>query len=219
MRYFKDRQTAGRLLAKKLTNHNKQNTVVVSLSEGGVIVGAEIAKELHSQLFLLVTEDIDLPGEPDPVAVMSSSGSFTYNLNSYSTGELETLSSEFRPVIEAGRMHAFQKINRIITADGGSIPKERLKNHVIILVSDGLRNGMSLDVANDFLKPIADKGIIVAVPVVNVQTVDQIQLLADEFVCLNKIDNYINTDHYYEDNEMPDHHQLVKMMEHIVFEW
>lgn len=219
MRYFKNRQEAGRLLAEKLIDHNKENTVVLSLSEGGVVVGAEIAKTLHSQLFLLVTEDVDLPGEPDPVATMSSSGSFTYNSNSYSTGELEALSSDYRPVIEAGRMHAFQKINRILSSDGGSIPKERLKNHVIIIVSDGIRNGLSLDVVGDFLKPIQDKSIIVATPIADVQTLDKMRLLSDEVVCLNAIDNYMNTDHYYEDNKMPEHDELIKLMQHIIFEW
>lgn len=218
MRYFKDRQAAGELLAKQLKKYKTENCVVLSLSEGGVVVGAEIAKELHTEIFLLVTEDIDLPGEPDPIAIMSSSGSFTYNRNVYSTGDLEALSVDYRPIIEQGKMIAFQKINRVISHEG-SIMKILLKNHIIILVSDGLRNGFSVDVATDFLKPIKAKGLIIASPIINSSAIDKMRLQSDEVFCLDVIEDYINTDHYYEDNKLPSHEEIVMKMKNIVFEW
>ncbi|MBI5357439.1 hypothetical protein HZB74_01175 [Candidatus Saccharibacteria bacterium] len=218
MRYFKNRQAAGKLLAKQLKKYKTENCVVLSLSEGGVVVGAEIAKELHTELFLLVTEDIDLPGEPDPIAIMSSSGSFTYNSGAYSTGDLEALSVDYRPIIEQGKMIAFQKINRVVSHEG-SIMKILLKNHIIILVSDGLRNGFSVDVATDFLKPINAKGLIIAAPVINSSAIDKMRLLSDNIFCLDVVEEYINTDHYYEDNKLPSHDEIVMTMKNIVFEW
>lgn len=218
MRYFKNRQTAGKLLAEQLKKYKTENCVVLSLSEGGVVVGAEIAKELHTELFLLVTEDIDLPGEPDPIAIMSSSGSFTYNRNAYSTGDLEALSVDYRPIIEQGKMIAFQKINRVVSHEG-SIMKILLKNHIIILVSDGLRNGFSVDVATDFLKPIKAKGLIIASPIINSSAIDKMRLLCDEVFCIDVLEEYINTDHYYEDNKLPSHEEIVMKMKNIVFEW
>ena len=218
MRYFKNRQTAGKLLAEQLKKYKTENCVVLSLSEGGVVVGAEIAKELHTELFLLVTEDIDLPGEPDPIAIMSSSGSFTYNRSAYSTGDLEALSVDYRPIIEQGKMIAFQKINRVVSHEG-SIMKILLKNHIIILVSDGLRNGFSVDVATDFLKPIKAKGLIIASPIINSSAIDKMRLLSDEVFCIDVLEEYINTDHYYEDNKLPSHEEIVMKMKNIVFEW
>ncbi|HYF96690.1 MAG TPA: phosphoribosyltransferase family protein [Patescibacteria group bacterium] len=217
MRYFASRQEAGKMLAENLKPHNTENCVVISLSEGGVVVGAEIAKALHTALFLLVTEDVDLPGEHKPVATMSAAGTFTYN-NEYSTGELEAINADYRSVIEQNRMAAFQKLNRIDSREA-DIPKALLKNHTVIIVSDGLRNGLSLDVAADFLKPIKTKKIIAATPVASVPAVDRMHLLADEICCLGVIEDFIDTSHYYQDNELPSHQTVIETMKNIILNW
>lgn len=205
------------MIAENLKPHNTENCVVISLSEGGVVVGAEIAKALHTALFLLVTEDVDLPGEHKPVATMSAAGTFTYN-NEYSTGELEAINADYRSVIEQNRMAAFQKLNRI-DSEESDIPKTLLKNHTVIIVSDGLRNGLSLDVAADFLKPIKTKKIIAATPVASVAAVDRMHLLADEICCLGVIGDFMDTDHYYQNNELPDHQTIVDTMKNIILNW
>lgn len=205
------------MIADDISSHNKENCVVVSLSEGGVVVGIEIAKRLHTSLFLLVMEDVQLPGEQNPIATMSNAGTFTFN-NEYSTGELEELSSDYRSVIEEKRILAFQKLNRI-GGEESNIPKKLLKNHTVILVSDGFKNGLSLDVAADFLKPIKTKKIIVTTPVASVPAVDKMHLLGDEICCLSVVESYIDTDHYYQDNKLPDHQDIVKTMNDIILNW
>ncbi|MBW3569239.1 hypothetical protein KY385_03875 [Candidatus Parcubacteria bacterium] len=223
MRYFKDRQEAGRLLANNITHHKAHHCVVLSLSDGGVVVGAEIAKTLHAGLFNLVTEEKELPGELDPVASANSAGSFMYssrllNNNAYSTGELELIKAESYPSIQQERMNAFQKINRVADKED-YIPRRLLKNHIVVLVSDGFRNGISLDVAADFLKPIAIKKLIVASPIASTEATDKIHLLADEIVCLEVVENFISINHYYEDNSIPSHEKIIDKMRNIVFEW
>lgn len=217
MRYFLNRQAAGQQIAQRLTDYKTDNCVVVSLSEGGVVIGTEIAKSLHTALFMLVTEDVELPGEQKPVATMSAAGTFTYN-NEYSTGELEAINADYRSVIEQNRLAAFQKLNRI-GDESTEIPNKLLKNHIVIIVSDGLRNGLSLDVAADFLKPIKTRKIIVATPVASVPAVDRMHLLADEIYCLDVVDNFIEVNHYYQDNQLPTHDQIVDTMKNIVLNW
>lgn len=182
-----------------------------------MVIGTEIAKSLHTALFMLVTEDVELPGEQKPVATMSAAGTFTYN-NEYSTGELEAINADYRSVIEQNRLAAFQKLNRI-GDESTEIPNKLLKNHIVIIVSDGLRNGLSLDVAADFLKPIKTRKIIVATPVASVPAVDRMHLLADEIYCLDVVDNFIEVNHYYQDNQLPTHDQIVDTMKNIVLNW
>lgn len=217
MNYFKDREEAGKLLAERLATYDRENCAVLSLSEGGVLVGAEIAKKLHTSLFSLAIENINLPGELDPVAMMSSAGTFTYN-NMFSAGQLEEINNDYRPIIEQERLQTFQRLNRVIGKDG-LIDKDLLKRHVVIIVSDGFKNGLSLDVAADFLKSINVKKLIVATPIAHVQAVDRMHILADEIFCLGVTDNYINTEHYYENNEIPDHETVVEMIKNIVLNW
>jgi putative phosphoribosyl transferase len=216
MRYFSDRKTAGQMLAQKLNGkYTEGECSIVCLTEGSVIVGIEIAKVLHCGIYLLVTEDIELPGEKDPIGTISSSGMFTYNLNDYPSGELEYINADYHTVIDQNRMLAFQKLNRITSQDSTTIPTSYLKNKNIILVSDGLRHGLSLDVASDFLKPISIKSLVVTTPIAAVEVVDKMHLVADKIYCLDVVENFINTNHYYENNSMPDHKTIIETMEKI----
>lgn len=218
MRYFEDRVQAGKLLANSLKKYKSQNCAVVALSEGGIVVGIEIARKLHASLFLLVTEDVKLPGEEHkPVGTVSSAGSFTYN-NEYSTGELEAINTDYHTVVEQQRMLAFQKLNRV-SDDESKIPKALLKNHTVIFVNDGLRNGLSLDVAADFIKPIKVKKIVTAVPIASVKAVDKMHLLSDEIQCLNVVEDLLNIDHYFKENNLPEHEKMIKMMKDVPLKW
>lgn len=217
MHYFVDRWQAGSLLAEKLLPYKTENCAVIALSEGGVLVAAEIAKRIHAALYFLATETVRLPGEPDPLAVMSSAGTFTYN-HAYSAGQLEEFNDDYRQVIDQERLETFHKLNRLIGKDG-VIKTPLLRRHVVILVSDGFKSGLSLDVAADFMKYIAVKKLVVAVPVASVQSVDRIHRLADEIHCLGVIENYFDTNHYYEHNELPDHASAMQLMKNIVFDW
>lgn len=215
--YFKDRAEAGRQLAEQLKDLGNENCAVVALSEGGVIVGAQIAIKLHASLYILLTDKIILPGESIPLAAMSSSGGYTEN-NFYSAGELEEFGSEYFQQIEQQKMESFHRLNRLMGKDG-EIKREYLTRHVIILVSDGLNSGFSLDIAADFLKPIAAKKLIVATPVANVQAVDRMHILTDKIHCLSVAQEYLTTNHYYADNTMPSKDGLMQLIKDISLEW
>jgi len=217
MRYFSDRSQVGQLLAEKLEQYSNKNCAIVCLSEGGILIGLEIAKKLHSSLYYLTTEDVELPGEPEPLATLSGSGSMTYN-KAYSSGELESLDNEFHNFVEGKRIEAFHRLNRV-SKSGGAIPKALLKNHVVILVSDGFRNGLSLDVAADFLKTVKTSKLIVATAIASVPAVDKMHLVADEIYCLGVADDFIDINHYYESNDLPSRAELDSSMDKVILEW
>lgn len=215
--YFKDRNQAGQQLAAKLKDYRYENTAVVALSDGGVIVAAEIAKALHCVLTMLLTEEIKLPGELNAVAVINQDGGFTYN-NMFSAGQIEGFAAEYHTYLEQEKEKKFHALNRLL-GDGGLIRKDLLRGRNIILVSDGLQNGLSLDAAADFLKPVKIERLIVATPLASVPAVDRMHLLADEIVCLSTVENFMNVGHYYENNKMPSREELVKTIETIVLNW
>lgn len=217
MRYYQSREEAGKELAESLAEYGNQLCAVLALTEGGVVIGAEIAKQIHASLLLLATQTITLPQESMPIASMSTAGTFTYN-SMIPTGELEGMVQEFHSVIDQQRLETFQKLNRIISKDG-AINKNLLQRHTIIIVSDGFVNGLSLDVATDFLKPVAAKKIVVASPIASAQAVDRMHLLADQIVCPNVIEEPFPMDHYYEKNELPDHESMIEIMENISLNW
>jgi putative phosphoribosyl transferase len=199
--YFHSRAEAGQKLAAELVNYIPENCVVVALGRGAVLVGEPIAATLHSKLTLLIAEHVRLPGESMTFGTVTQDGSFTYN-DQFSSGEIDEYYSEFHGYIDDQKREKFQKINRLL---GGSGPMEvdLLRDKVLILVADGLKTGARLHAAKEFLKPIRTKRLIVVSPVASVQAVDAMHMLADELHCLSVTPNYISTNHYYDDNDVP----------------
>lgn len=215
--YFRNRADAGRQLAIKLEKYKKENISVVALSPGAAIIGAQIAMRLHGNLMLLLTENVYLPGESDAIGALSQTGAFTYN-NKFNTGQLEELTSEFRQVIDDMRREKLHSLHVLLGHDG-EIHLEYLRHHTVILVSDGLSNGFSLDVAAEFLKTVAIKRLIIAAPIASVPSVDKMHLVADEICCLSVLPNFMEVDHYYDDNTVPPIEDLFKMMQNISINW
>ena len=215
--YFKNRAEAGRKLVKELEKYQGQQVVVLALSPGAVIIGAQIAMKLHANLALMLTENVYLPGETDPIAALSSAGTFTYN-NLFSPGQIEEYISEYHHFIEEKRIEKMHQLNKLMGRDG-EVKKDYLRNHVVIVVSDGLSNGFSLDIAASFLKTVAIKKLVVATPLASVPSVDRMHLFADEIVCLSVVINYLSTNHYYDDNTVPDMDRLFELIRNITVNW
>lgn len=216
--YFESRSQAGQLLAAQLLEkYRYDNCVVVALSDGAVQVGEQIASALHCILTMLLIEDIPVPGESVSFGGVSQNGGFTYN-GMFSAGEIEEYAGEFHGYLEEEKRKAFQKINRLL-GDGGIIDNDMLRDHTVILVADGLDNGASLDVAVDFLKPIRIKKLVVATPVASVPAVDKLHMVADELHVLDVKENYMGTNHYYDQNDIPSHEETIAKINQIVLNW
>jgi putative phosphoribosyl transferase len=216
--YFKSRVEAGQLLAKQIVQRYKgQDCAVVALNDGGVMVGAQISLQLHCVLTMLLAESIVLPREDSAVGGISQDGSFSYN-QKYSPGELEEFTSEYYQLIEQEKMSAMQEMHQEM-GRGGLIKRHLIKDHNVILVTDGLLDGFALDIALQYLKPIHVKKIIIATPLASVPAVDRMHVLADDIFCLSVLEDYMSTDHYYDVNDVPPHDKVIKTIEEIVGHW
>ncbi len=201
-------------LAKK---YKDDNCAVLALGDGGAMVGAQIAKQLHCVLTLLASSEIMLPREPQPIAGITAGGVVSYN-HSYSTGELEEMVGENYGFIEQEKLSHMHDLNQLL-GKGGTINKALLKDHTVIIVSDGLSTGFPVDLAAEFLKPVAIDRMVVATPFASVSAVDRMHVLADDLFCLNTIHDYMDTDHYYDTQDVPDHKTVLETIENIIANW
>lgn len=216
--YFESRAQAGQLLAEQLFDkYRYENCAVVALSDGGVLVGEEIAAQLHCILTMLVTEGIEVPGESTMFGAVSQGGNFTYN-NEFSTGEIEEYTSEFHGYLDDQKRQAFNRINRLL-GDGGIITSDMLRERVVILVSDGLADGAMISVAIDFLKPIRISRLVVVSPLATIPVVDQLHVSVDEVHILDVKENFMGVDHYYEDNTIPPHEEVIAKINENILNW
>lgn len=205
------------LAAQLAPKYRYENCAVIGIGDGGVVVGAQIASQLHCVLTMLMIEEIRLPREPVPLGGMLEDGTFSYN-KSMSSGELDELTSEYHGVIEQEKLSTFHKMNGLL-GSGGLINRDLLRGHNIILASDGFKDGFSLDMALQFLKPIKIEKLIVASPLASVRAVDRMHITVDEINCLSVIEDYMDTDHYYDTNDIPDHEKIIETIERIVLLW
>lgn len=216
--YFKSRAEAGKLIAAQIAKKYKgQDCAVVALSDGAVMVGAQIAARLGCVMAMLLTEAIKLPREDIAIAGIAQDGSVTFN-NYYSPGEIEEFEAEYHNLIEQEKLDKKQHMNQLL-GEGVLIKRKLLRDHNIILVSDGLPNGFSLDIAVEFLKPIRTKKLIAATPFASISAVDRMHILADDIYCLSVIEDYISTDHYYEVQDVPDHFKILRIIQQLVERW
>ncbi len=215
--YFASRHQAGQKLAEQLGEYRYANTVVVALSDGAVQVGKAIASELHCLVTLLLVEQIDVPGESVDFGTLNQSGRFTYN-GMFSTGEIEAYYTEFHGYLEDQKREKMSVMNKLL-GDGGIVDESMLREHTVILVADGLSSGASLDAAADFLKPLRIEKLVIVAPVASVNAVDRAHILGDEVHFLSVTDNFLDTDHYYDVNDVPEHEATIAELSQIVLNW
>ena len=204
---------AGELVPK----YRYENCAVIGIGDGGVMVGAQIASQLHCVLTMLLIEEINLPREPVAIGGMLEDGTFSYN-QAMSAGELEEMTSEYHGVIEQEKLAKFHKLNGLL-GSGGLINRDLLRGHNIILVSDGFKDSFTLDMALNFLKKIRIEKLIVATPLASVKAIDYMHIAVDEINCLSVVEEYMDTDHYYDTQDVPDHQTIVEAIEKIVLNW
>lgn len=217
--YFESRPHAGAQLAERLLERYRyENCAVVALGEGGVLVGEQIAVQLHCVLMMLLSESIEVPGEGVHFGAVSQSGHFTYN-SAFSDGEIDGYTQEFHGYLEEQKRQAYQKMNRLL-GDGGIIDKDLLKDRTVILVSDGFGDNLSsLDVALGFLKSVRIEKLVVAVPLCSVAAVDRLHTTVDDLHILDVKENFMGVNHYYDDNNLPSREETVEKINQVILNW
>jgi len=205
------------MLATQLVpKYRYENCAVIALDDGGVMVGAQIASQLHCILMMLLSEEIMIPQEPDALAGITSTGAMAYN-DKYSSGEIEELVSEYYGLIEQEKLTGMHDINA--SSKGDLLDKRKIWGRNIIVVSDGFKSGFPIDVVYQYTKSIPTEKLIVATPLASLQAVDHMHVVADDIYCLSVVEDYISTDHYYDKNDVPDHDTAIKIVEDIILHW
>lgn len=216
--YFHSRAEAGEQLARLLFDKYRYDDVaIVALGDGSVAVGEPVAERLHCVLTLLVSEDIEVPGEGQQFGAVSQTGQFTFS-SELQEGEIGEYVNEYHGYLEEQKRQAFNKINRLI-GDGGVMDRDLLQDHAIVLISDGLKDITILNVAIDFLKPVRIKKLIIATPIASVAVVDKVHTIADELHILDVKANYFDTNHYYDQNDLPTREETVAKINKIILNW
>jgi putative phosphoribosyl transferase len=216
--YFHDRAEAGDKLADDLMQYRWENTAVLALSPGGVVVGEQIARRLHTTLSLLLTARISAPGDESLVlGTIDQTGTFTYN-SMISAGEMEEYMEDMRGYLEEQKLRQMYEMTSIVGQNGVADPSQ-LEGRNIIIATDGVKNGLSYDAALNYLGRIRVDKIIGAVPVGPAEVIERLNHLLPELHYLYIPDNFFTVSHYYTDEEKISPDEVMERINNVVARW
>jgi putative phosphoribosyl transferase len=174
---FTDRVDAGRRLAAKLKRYDRApDTVVLGIPRGGVVVAAEVARELHLPLDIVFAAKVGAPGNPEyAIGAVTADGVLLGNPD-----------AELPPsMLEAAAGPAREKIARQLHSLRGDRPPLSLAGQTTIVVDDGLATGLTARAAVGYLKRQGAEKIVLAVPVAAASSAATLRDEADEFVAVD----------------------------------
>jgi putative phosphoribosyl transferase len=216
--YFHDRAEAGDKLADELITYRWENTAVLALSPGGVVVGEQIARRLHSSLSLLLTARISAPGDDSLVlGTLDQTGLFTYN-SMITAGEMEEYMQEMRGYVEEQKIQQMYHMTAVVGEHGMADPAQ-LEGRNVIIATDGVKNGMSYEAAVHYLQRIKTEKTIAAIPVGPADVIERIHGMVDELHYLYIPENFFTVAHYYTDEGKIDPNSVMERIDNVVARW
>jgi predicted phosphoribosyltransferase len=176
---YDDRTQAGKVLAENfrgLTNH--KDILVLALPRGGVPVAYEIAKTLNAPLDVFIVRKLGVPTHEELAMGALATGGVTV-FNEEIVRQLHIPKEMMDEVIEKEKV----ELARREAAYRGNKPLPEIKNKTIILVDDGIATGATMRAAVKALRLLKPAKIIIAIPVAEYNTCQEMEKIADEVIC------------------------------------
>lgn len=181
----------------------------VAVSKGGLALGALIAAKYKTPLEALFNAPIMAPNNPEcEVARVSETQEIVIN---------ETLVSSFEIKYdyiygEAHRKHEEDILSYIYRYRKGR-PFPSMKQEVVLLVDDGSETGSRFLTALKSILSQKPRAVYIAVPVLPSDVLELLEPFVDEIFFLYDIDDFVETELYYEELEKIDDEQIEKLLE------
>ena len=191
---FKDRDEAGKELARNLLGFKGSNVVVLGMPRGGVVVAREVAESLGAALDIVVTRKIGAPGEPEfALGAVTQEGDVIVDSRA-----AESVGATPEYLQEEARRKKSEVKDRMRSLRG-DIPYPSLEGKTVIIVDDGMATGNSMRAAVRSVRKRGPKEIVVAVPVAPREAVAELSREGTRVVCLEQPRFFFAIGEFYKD--------------------
>lgn len=206
---FKNRVEAGKLLAQRLSAYARRDDVIVlALPRGGVPVGFSVAQALEAPLDILLVRKLGVPGHEE------------YAMGAIANGGLCVLQQEVletlkipKNVVEAVAQRKLREIAQREKLYRTGRPALDVRDHVVILVDDGLATGSTMLAGVHVLRQGKPARIVVAVPAAPPDTCQALRSEVDEMICLHTPEPFYSVGLWYEDFEQTSDDEVKHLLE------
>jgi len=173
---YKDREEAGKVLAKALSGVHLTKPLVLGIPRGGVVVAREVAKELGADLGIVMSKKIGAPFNPEfAVAAVDPDGEVTWPI--HPVPEIDAAYIEREAAV---KKEEIQERLRVLRGQKGDPP---LLGRTIVLVDDGIATGLTVLAALKYARRKGAERVILATPVAPTDTVEELEPHFDMIVC------------------------------------
>jgi len=192
---FRNRQSAGRLLAEKLTAYaNGPDVLVLALPRGGVPVAYEVARALGAPLDVFLVRKLGVPGHEELA------------MGAVATGGVRVLNDQIVQhlgipsyVIDGVAAQEQQELARRERLYRGNRPPPDVRGRTVILVDDGLATGATMRAAVMAVRQLHPARIVAAIPTASPDTCDALRTEVDDVICAITPEPFLAVGHWYED--------------------
>jgi putative phosphoribosyl transferase len=212
---FKDRAEGGRVLAARLGAYaDRQDVTVLALPRGGVPVAFEVARALHAPLDVFVVRKLGVPGyEELAMGAIATGGVRVLNRDVVDVLGLSDA------VVEATTARERSVLERRERRYRGERPAPDVRDRAALLIDDGLATGSTMRAAVEALRRLAPARIVVAVPVADPTTCDEMTSEADEVVCARTPRPFRAVGLWYEDFSQTTDQEVRDLLERAATSW
>jgi len=179
---FKNRREAGRQLAKALIKrgYKSENTLVLGIPRGGLVVADEVAKALFATLDVVVARKLRVPYQPElGIGAVVDGDHTVFNE--------EVLRSVGASQDYLNREIAYQKeeSEQRLRFYRGEHPAPEVAGKTVIVVDDGIATGYTFRASLESLHQRRPDRLVAAAPVAARDSAEMLKAFADDVVCLH----------------------------------
>ncbi len=208
MDYFKDRHEAGQKLADKLKNfYFDQNSIVLALPRGGVVVAYEIAVALNLSLNVFLVRKLGVPGHEE-VAMGAISEGDICGLDEELIARLNISKRQIKEVM----IKEFKELKRRLQRYRVNKLLPDLKQKTVILVDDGIATGATVKAAIKALNKLGPKNIIITIPVSSKEALAEIKPMVDQIMCLIVPEYFHGVGQYYQSFKQTSDQEVINLL-------
>jgi predicted phosphoribosyltransferase len=194
-RNFIDRRAGGRALGAQLAAEyaKRSDVVVLGLPRGGVPVAADVARELHAPLDVLIVRKLGVPGHEELAMGAIASGDVVVR----NEDVLHSLSNPNQALDDAIERERRELLRREREYRGIRAPVD-LANKTVIVVDDGMATGSTMRAAVIAARARGAARIVAAVPHAAREACIDLGRLADECICCRTPSPYVAVGMWYD---------------------
>lgn len=204
---FADRADAGRQLGRRLCDEPFHRPLVLAIPRGGIEVAAPLAERLHAELDIVLARKLRSPDQPElAIGAIGESGEVTLN---HDAADAAHIDPRWLAVERTHQMHEIERRRALVRAVR---PAASLTGRSVIVTDDGIATGSTMIAALTSVRNHHPLELIVAVPVVPRDRLDDLLPLCDRMLSLIIADDFRAVGQFYRRFDEVTDEQLVGLL-------